>query len=151
CARWPTPSAMIYASLEPNPRARRLFLHDKGFTLPKTDVDLMGAENRRTPYTDKNPGGQLPALELDGGPVIGETVAIFEYLEEKHPSPALIGRTAEERAETRQWQRRVELRITEHLYNAYRFAEVLSLFQYRMRVLHEAAHGTTAPIDANRA
>src|SRR5438309_1571906 len=73
----------IYDSFGPNPRALRMFLHEKGFTLTKTDVDLMGAENRRAPYTDKNPGGQLPALELDGGPVIGETVAFFEYLEEK--------------------------------------------------------------------
>ena len=134
----------IYDSFGPNPRALRMFLHEKGLEFAKTGVDLAGAENRRAPYTDKNPGGQVPALELDDGRVIGETVAIFEYLEEKHPAPALVGRTAEERAETRQWQRRIELRITEHLYNGFRFAEGLSLFEPRMRVLPEAADGLKA-------
>ena len=51
----------------------------------------MKGENRKPPYTDRNPGGQLPALELDNGKCIGETVAIWEYLEEKHPNPPLIG------------------------------------------------------------
>jgi len=134
----------MYDSFGPNPRALRMFLIEKDIDLPKISVDLMGAENRQAPYTDKNPGGQVPALELDDGRVIGETVAIFEYLEEKHPTPPLIGRTAEERAETRQWQRRVELKITEHLYNGFRFAEGIELFRSRMRVLPEAAEGLKA-------
>ena len=134
----------LYDSFGPNPRATRMFLHEKGITIASTQVDLMGAENRRAPYTDRNPGGQLPALELDGGRVIGETVAIFEYLEETNPLPALIGTTPEERAETRMWQRRIELRITENLYNGFRFAEGIELFRPRMRVLPEAADGLKA-------
>src|SRR5215468_5298119 len=141
----------VYDSFGPNPRALRMFLAEKELALPKIDVDLLGAENRRAPYTDKNPGGQLPALVLDDGRVFGETVAIFEYLEEKHPKPSLIGTTAEERAETRQWQRRVELKITEHLYNGFRFAEGLALFQPRMRVLPEAADGLKATARDNLA
>ena len=70
----------MYDSFGPNPRALRMFLLEKDIDLPKISVDLMGAENRQAPYTDKNPGGQVPALELDDGRVIGETVAIFEYL-----------------------------------------------------------------------
>ena len=133
-----------YDSFGPNPRALRMFLLEKGLKIPTIPVDLLGAENRRPPYTDRNPGGQVPALELDDGRVIGETVAIFEYLEERHPQPPLIGTTPEERAETRMWQRRVELNITEHLYNAFRYAEGLALFQSRMRVLPEAADGLKA-------
>ena len=141
----------IYDSFGPNPRALRMFLHEKGVELPKADVDLLGAENRRPPYTEKNPGGQIPALELDDGRVLGETVAIFEYLEETKPGPSLVGRTPEERAETRQWQRRVELKITEHLYNGFRFAEGLALFTPRMRVLPEAAEGLKATARDNLA
>ena len=141
----------IYDSFGPNPRALRMFLLEKGVELPKIDVDLLGAENRRAPYTDKNPGGQVPALELDDGRVLGETVAIFEYLDETKPGPSLVGRTPEERAETRQWQRRVELKITEHLYNGFRFAEGLALFQPRMRVLPEAAEGLKATARDNLA
>jgi glutathione S-transferase len=134
----------LYTSIGPNPRTVRMFLLEKGVDLPKVEVDLMGGENRRAPYTEKNPAGQLPALELDDGRVIGETVAICEYLEEKHPRPALIGATPEERAETRMWQRRIELGITEHLYNAFRYAEGVELFRPRMRVLPEAADGLKA-------
>jgi glutathione S-transferase len=141
----------IYDSFGPNPRALRMFLLEKDLDFPRIPVDLMGAENRRPPYTDKNPGGQVPALELDDGRVIGETAAIFEYLEEKHPTPPPIGRTPEERAETRMWQRRVELKITEHVYNGFRFAEGIELFKSRMRVLPEAAQGLKATARDNLA
>src|SRR6185295_1369714 len=141
---WRSSPMKIYDSFGPNPRALRMFLAEKDVDFPKVTVDLMGAENRRAPYTEKNPGGQLPALELDDGRVIGETVAIFEFLEEKYPTPALIGRTPEERAEARMWQRRIELKITEHLYNGFRFAEGVELFRPRMRVLPEAADGLKA-------
>ena len=141
----------VYDSFGPNPRALRMFLAEKDVDLPKATVDLLAAENRQAPYTDKNPGGQLPALELDDGRVIGETVAIFEYLEEKYPNPPLIGRTAEERAETRMWQRRIELKITEHLYNGFRFAEGLELFKTRMRCIPEAAEGLKATARDNLA
>ena len=134
----------LYTSLGPNPRMVSMYLREKGLDLPTEQVDIMGAENRREPYLKRNPAGQLPCLELDDGRVIAETVAICEYLEEKKPDPPLIGRTAEERAETRMWQRRIELGITEHLYNAFRYAEGRPLFESRMRVLPEAADGLKA-------
>jgi glutathione S-transferase len=139
----------LYDSFGPNPRAMRMFLAEKGITIPTKNVDLMGAENRRPPYTDRNPGGQLPALELDNGKCIGETVAIWEYLEEKHPTPALIGTNAEERAEARQWQRRVELKITEFLYNGFRFAEGQKIFEGRMRLIPEGSPGMKATVQDN--
>jgi glutathione S-transferase len=134
----------VYNSFGPNPRALRMFLAEKGMEIPTKDLDIMAAENRKPPYSDKNPGGQVPALELDDGTVIGETVAIFELLEETKPQPALVGTNAKERAEARQWQRRVELKITENLYNGFRYAEGLQLFKDRMRCLPEAAAGLKA-------
>ena len=129
----------LYDALGPNPRAARMFIAEKGISIPTAPVDLMGAANRKPPYTDRNPGGQLPALELDNGKCLGETVAIFEYLEEKFPNPPLIGSTPEERAETRQWQRRVELNITEHVYNSFRYSEGIEMFKTRIKVIPEAA------------
>ncbi len=134
----------FYNSLGPNPRCVRMFMAEKGINLPAVELNLLAAENRKPPYTDKNPGGQMPALELDNGSLLAETVAICEYLEEKHPTPALIGATAEERAETRMWQRRIELNITENLYNGFRYAEGLQLFKDRMHCLPEAAAGLKA-------
>jgi glutathione S-transferase len=134
----------LYNSLGPNPRCVRMFMAEKGITLPTIELDILGGENRKGPYTEKNPGGQMPALELDDGSTLAETVAICEYLEEKNPAPALIGATAEERAETRMWQRRIELSITENLYNGFRYAEGLQLFKDRMHCLPEAAPGLKA-------
>lgn len=134
----------LYNSLGPNPRCVRMFTAEKGIDLATIELDILGAENRQAPYTDKNPGGQMPALELDDGSVLGETVAICEYLEEKHPTPVLIGSTPEEKAETRMWQRRVELNITEHLYNGFRFAEGFDMFKNRLHCVPEAADGLKA-------
>ena len=83
----------------------------------------------------------MPSLELDDGSYLAETVAICEYLEDLHPSPALIGSTPEEKAQTRMWQRRVEMNITEHLYNGFRYAEGLEMFKTRLHCLPEAAAG----------
>jgi len=137
----------FYDSLGPNPKLVRIFAAEKGYRLPeRVEVDLMGGANRKEPYLAKNPAGQVPALELDDGRVLGETVAIFEYLEEKNPKPPLIGTTAEERAETRMWTRRVELNITEYLYNGFRFAEGLEVFKTRLPVIPEAAVGLKAAV-----
>ena len=135
----------FYNSVGPNPRVVKLFMAEKGISLPEVEVDLRGGENRRPPYSSSvNPAGQTPALELDDGTVLTEITAICEYLEERFPGPVLIGTTAEERAATRMWTRRVDLKICEPLTNGFRFAEGLPLFQPRMRCLPEAAAGLKA-------
>ena len=135
----------FYNSVGPNPRVVTLFMAEKGIDIPTVTVDLRGGENRRAPYNvDINPAGQTPALELDDGATIAEITAICEYLEERFPDPALIGTTAEERANTRMWTRRVDLKICEPLTSGFRYAEGLPLFEPRMRVLPEAAAGLKA-------
>lgn len=129
----------LYDSLGPNPRLVRIFLAEKGIDLPRTQIDLMSGENRRPPYTDRNPGGQMPALELDDGTLLAETVVICEYLEELHPTPALIGSTPIERANTRMWTRRIELWINEPLTAGFRYGEGLAMFKDRMRTIPQAA------------
>jgi glutathione S-transferase len=89
----------LYNSLGPNPKLVRIFAAEKGIALPEVvEVDLLTGANRKPPYLVKNPAGQLPALELDDGRVIAETIAICEYLEEVAPRPALIGSDPAERA-----------------------------------------------------
>ena len=134
----------VLNSFGPNPRMLRMFLLEKNISIDFIEHDLMAAENRKEAYLRKNPGGQLPALELDNGEVISETVVICDYLEELYPNPALIGTTVEERAETRMWNRRIEQKITENIYAGFRFAEGLQLFENRMRCLPEAADGLKA-------
>ncbi|MBX3478997.1 MAG: glutathione S-transferase family protein [Caulobacter sp.] len=120
----------------PNPHMVRMFAAEKGLSLPLVEVDLMGGENRGAPYTGAvNPAGQTPALVLEDGQVITEITVICEYLEEKHPSPALIGSTAEERAETRMWTRRIDLNICEPMANGFRAAEGRAIFENRMKLV----------------
>lgn len=123
----------------PNARMVRMFLLEKGLEIPMEDVDTLGAGNRRPPYTDKNPSGTVPALELDDGRVIAETVAVCEYLDETTPTKSLVGSNAEERALSRMWQRRVELRVTEFMYDAFRFGEGLGFFKDRIHTFPESS------------
>lgn len=103
---------LLLDALSPAPRTVRMYLAEKALTLPSRQIDVFAGENRQAPFLALNPAGQTPALLLDDGNTLAEAVAIMEYLEERHPSPPLIGTTPEERALTRQWQRRVELNIT---------------------------------------
>jgi glutathione S-transferase len=112
----------LYDGMGPNPRLVRMFIAEKGIDVPIEKVDLVAGENRRAPYTEGNPYGQLPALELDDGSMISETVVICEYLDELYPDPPLIGRTPEERARTRMWRRRAELHVTDPMANGFRYA-----------------------------
>lgn len=135
----------FYNSIGPNPRVVKLFMAEKGIEIPEVSIDLRGGENRRAPYcTEVNQAGQTPALELDDGSFLCEITAICEYLEERFPKPSLIGTTAEERAKTRMWTRRVDISICEPLTNGFRYSEGLPLFEPRMRCLPEAAAGLKA-------
>ncbi len=129
----------LYTGLGPNPRVVRLFMAEKGVTLPLVTVDIMANENRGPAHTARNPAGQLPTLELDDGTMLAEITAICEYLEEKRPAPALIGATPEERANVRMWTRRVDLNICEPMTNGFRFAEGLPLFKDRLHCIPAAA------------
>ena len=65
----------FYNSVGPNPRMVRMFMAEKGFDVPKVEVDLRGGENRKDAYLEVNPSGQCPALELDDGTVLAEITA----------------------------------------------------------------------------
>jgi glutathione S-transferase len=131
----------LYHSFGMNPRLVRMFVHEKGLKLDGVPLDLLAGENRKSPYTDKNSMGQTPMLELDDGTCLPETGAICEYLEERYPTPALIGTTIDERAATRMWWRRVEINICLPMVHAFYYKEGYELFKDRVYCLPEAADG----------
>jgi glutathione S-transferase len=92
----------------PNPRRTRIFLAEKGIKLPTEQVDLGAMQQRSASYTAVNPLQRVPALVLDDGTVITESIAICRYFEELKPDPPLFGRGALEIARVEMWQRRVE-------------------------------------------
>ena len=129
----------LYTSVGPNPRMVKMFMAEKGMELPHEVVDLRAGDNRKPPHLARNPSGQTPTLELDDGACISEITVICEYLEEKQPNPPLIGATAEERANTRMWVRRVDLQICEPMANGFRFGEGLRMFESRVRTIPQAS------------
>lgn len=131
----------LYDSAGPNPHVVRMFLAEKGITLPVETVDLRAGDNRKEAHLKRNPHGQMPTLELDNGSYVSEIIPICEYIEEKHPTPPLIGTTAEERAECRMWTRRIDLNICEPLANGFRYGEGLKFFQDRIVTVPEASAG----------
>ncbi len=129
----------LYNSIGPNPKTVRMYIAELGDTIEMQEVDIMAAENRGEGYLKINPGGQCPALALDDGSVIAEITAICEYLDEKKGGTALMGNTAEERAQTRMWVRRIDHGILENLTNGFRYSDGAALFEGRMRLIPQAA------------
>jgi glutathione S-transferase len=95
----------------PNPRRVRLFLAEKGVTIPEVRVPLREGAHKSDEHRARNPAGQVPTLELDDGTYLSETVAICRYLDSLYPDPPMFGRTALEQAQVDQWIRRVELQL----------------------------------------
>ncbi|WP_454914694.1 glutathione S-transferase family protein [Xanthobacter sediminis] len=95
----------------PNPRRVRIFLAEKNIQVPLEPVDLGKLEHKADAFTRLNPRQRVPALVLDDGTVICETVAICRYFEALQPEPNLFGRTPLEQALVEMWQRRVELEL----------------------------------------
>jgi glutathione S-transferase len=95
----------------PNPRRTRIFLAEKGIEVPLVPVDLGGLEHMSAQYAAINPIKRLPALALDDGTVITESIAICRYFEALQPEPALFGRGALDSARVEMWNRRLELHL----------------------------------------
>ena len=102
-----------------NPRRVRIFLAEKGVTVPKVEVDMLKGENKTPDYLSKNPLGRMPLLELDDGTLIAESVAICRYFESLYPEPPLFGTGAVETATVEMWNRRMELEIMRPIGDAF--------------------------------
>src|SRR3974377_1444860 len=92
----------------PSPRRVRIFLAEKGLTVPTVQVDLRKGEQFTPAFRALNPDCMVPVLELDSGAAITDIIAICRYFEELHPDPPLMGRSAEERAVIESWLRPME-------------------------------------------
>lgn len=115
----------------PNPRRVRVYLAEKGITVPTEPVDLGAMQQRSASYTAINPLQRVPALVLDDGTVITESMAICRYFEFDHPEPPMFGTGRLEQALVEMWNRRVEFhlyvpvsQVFRHLHPAMKESEV---------------------------
>jgi glutathione S-transferase len=107
---------LYYFPVAPNPTRVRLYVAEKAaagrpLELQQELVNLPQGEARSPEHLARNPLGKLPVLELDDGSFLTESVAIVEYLEELHPEPPLLGRSAEARARVRELDRIADLAV----------------------------------------
>ena len=139
----------LFSSRGPNPRVVRMFMAERGITLPTEEVDIIAGDNLNEDYRALNPSAQSPCLQLDDGSVLAEVTVICDYLDEINDGPSLMGDTAQERAETRMWCRRLDTRILEPMTLGFRSAEGLPLFEHRYHVIPHAADDLKATVQEN--
>lgn len=79
----------------------RIALNLKGIGVEHASRHLRKGEQAAPDYVALNPQKLVPALVLDSGDVLTQSLAILEYLEETHPEPPLLPRDAVGRARVR--------------------------------------------------
>lgn len=92
----------------PSPRRARILLAEKGIAHDTVQVDLARGEQLGAAYREINPQCTVPALRTEEGALLTDNAAIAAYLEARHPEPALMGITPQEKAEIASWNWRVE-------------------------------------------
>lgn len=100
---------LYHAPASPNSRRVRMFLAEKGISLPLVSIDLGMGEQHGDAYRAINPRRVVPTLVLEDGTAIGEVLAIWRYLEEAYPVTPLLGTTPKDKALVTMWERRAEL------------------------------------------
>ena len=118
--------------IAPNPRRVRIFLAEKGMSVPTEEVDLGALVHKSEAFTAVNPFQRVPALVLDDGTVLTELIAICRYVEWLVPDPVLFGRSGVDAALIEMWERRIE---------HYLFAPVTHVFRH----LHPAMKSLEVP------
>ncbi len=92
----------------PSPRRVRIFLAEKGISVPTVQVDLRNNEQFSAAFRAITPHASVPVLEHDTGTRINDAIGICVYFEAMHPEPPLMGESAEEKALVATWQRTAE-------------------------------------------
>lgn len=79
----------------------RVALNLKGVAVEEVNVDVDKGEHYSPAFLAINPQAALPAFVEPGRPPMLQSMAILEYLEERHPEPALLPKDLFARARVR--------------------------------------------------
>ena len=79
----------------------RIAFNLKGLTPEHVPIHLRRGDQRAEEFLRLNPQGRVPTLDIGGGRVLTQSLAIIEWLDEMHPEPPLLPRDPVERAEVR--------------------------------------------------
>lgn len=137
----PQPVRLHSVSTAPNPRRVLAFMAHKGVTLPLVEYDMGAREHYAPEYIAKAGRPVIPALELDTGEFLTESIAICRYLEAVFPQTPLFGRDALEAARIEMWQRRAEFEL---------LAPVAAVFRHSHHAMATLEAQVPAWAEANR-
>jgi glutathione S-transferase len=98
--------------MAPNPRRVRWLMAEKGIAdIELVPMNLIQGSHQAPDFLAKAGLPLLPALELDDGSMLTESIAICRYLDALYPEPNLFGRTPLETATVEMWMRRAEMLV----------------------------------------
>ena len=105
----PETLTLYHSPASPNSRRVRIFLAEKGLTVPLVAVDLGNGEQHSEAYRKINPRRVVPTLCWRMGTAIGEVPAIMRYLDEEFTDNPLLGATPMDKGLIAMWERWAEL------------------------------------------
>ncbi len=102
--------------LAPNPTKVMLYIAEREelgtqMGIEQIVVNTVKGRHKEPEHLARNPFGTVPALELDDGSYLVESLAIIQYLEDKFPDGKLISGTPEQKGHARDVERIVDLRL----------------------------------------
>ena len=100
---------LYHSTSSPNSRRVRIFVAEKGISIPLQPVNLGEKEQFADWFRAINPRRQVPVLVLDDGTTVAEVPAIWRFLEETYPEHPMLGGDATSKALVTMWERRAEL------------------------------------------
>ncbi len=94
---------IIETKAAPNPRRVRVFLAEKGITVPYEEIDIMKGAQKGADHLARHPFGVVPVFEDDDGFVLYESRAILRYLDAKLEGVQVSPKSLQDRALMEQW------------------------------------------------
>ena len=102
--------------LAPNPTKVMLYIAEREelgvqMSIEQIIVNTVKGRDKEAAHLARNPFGTVPALELDDGTYLVESLAMIDFLEDKFPENTMYQGTAEEKGKARDLERGIDLRL----------------------------------------
>ena len=102
--------------LAPNPTKVMLYIAEREelgvqMSIEQIIVNTVKGRHKEPAHLARNLFGTVPALELDDGTYLVESLAMIDFLEDKFPENTMYQGTAEEKGKARDLERVIDLRL----------------------------------------
>lgn len=102
--------------LAPNPTKVMLYIAEReelglDMSIEQIVVNTVKGRHKEPEHLARNPFGTVPALELDDGTYLVESLAMIDFLEDKFPNNTMYQGTPEEKGKARDMERIIDLRL----------------------------------------